>query len=192
MKTPGGNDITDRVDLMKYNLYPHGKNSRYIEKMAQPHNYMYLLPESLQRLFARTFDLDDNSVDISEWLNVLMDCINSGKVKENPFSKRPMPPIFILKNSLPESAIPGERVSLNWYLTPNTKLSINGQSVDPSITCQVVTVPDSLKIIVEYRNDKSACKQEYSFEQASCFCMNCGAEYVHPSDVFCYNCGVRK
>ena len=192
MKTPGGNEITDRVDLMKYNLYPHGKNSRYIEKIPEPHYYVYLLPESLRNLFARTFDLEDNTVNISEWLTVLMDCINSGKIKENPFTKRPIPPVFILKNTLPSHAMCGENITLNWHSVKNTRLTINGKSIDPGKGSFTVELPKGLKITVVHGDDKVTYRQEYTFHQAACFCINCGVEYQDPSDVFCYNCGVRR
>ena len=95
LKTPGGDEISDRLDFMRYNLYPLGKNASKLRVIPPPHYYINLLPYKIQDLFEQTFDLDKSCVLMEDWMATLLESINNDILRSNPFREKKKP-IFIL------------------------------------------------------------------------------------------------
>lgn len=190
-KSPEGVEISDRLDFMRYNLYPLGKNSFKLKVIPPPHNYIYLLPYRIQDLFSQTFDIDKSSVLMKDWMESLLEVISNDTLKSNPFRERQKRPIFILQSRLPEEASVGDILQLSWFSANILNLSING-NMYTDVNTTSVKLNESLTISIVAVNQQYKCTYDYSIRSCSLYCINCGTEYYSNSDKFCICCGAKK
>lgn len=74
-----GNNITGLTEMMSNNLFVYGKRSDKIIVRPKIHQRFLSLPESLQNLFKKSFDLGDKPVPLTEWGKTLYSIIDSAE-----------------------------------------------------------------------------------------------------------------
>lgn len=190
-KLPDGTEISDRLDFMRYNLYPLGKNSSKLKVIPPPHNYIYLLPYKVQDLFSQTFDIDKSDVLMKDWMESLLEAVKNDTLKSNPFREKHKRPIFILQSRLPEEASVGDILQLSWFSANILNLSING-NICTDVNNTFVKLNEGLNISIIACDQQYKYTYDYSIRSCSLYCINCGKEYYSNSDKFCMYCGVQK
>ena len=190
LKTPGGDEISDRLDFMRYNLYPLGKNASKLRVIPPPHYYINLLPYKIQDLFEQTFDLDKSCVLMEDWMATLLESINNDILRSNPFREKKKP-IFILRTRLPNEAAAGDFLEISWFSANISNLTINGNVYTNQNTARF-KLNESLSLNIVASNSQYKCSYEYSMRTSSAFCINCGRKYYSSSDTFCTYCGIKK
>lgn len=191
LKTPSGDEISDRLDFMRYNLYPFGKNASKLRVIPPPHNYINLLPYKIQDLFEHTFDLDKSGTLIEDWMVTLLESINNDTLKSNPFREKQKKPIFILQTRLPNEAAAGDVLEISWFSANISNLIING-NVYTNQNTAIFKLNESLSLKIVASNSLYKSTYEYSIRPISVFCINCGRKYYSNSDCFCTYCGVKR
>lgn len=188
-----GQEFTDKVDAMKYNLYPLGVNNHYIEIIPPPHYYLYLIPRDLKEVFLKAFDISTEGVKTIDWLSVLYNSITKNdEIQVNPFRCTPSKPVFILTSSLPVSSKAGDNLLIEWYTYEVNTLYINNKKYDPQSKRAKIIIPDNLIINIECVNNNGSTVEKIVLKTETLYCVNCGNRFIFNNEYYCSNCGLKK
>jgi len=180
-------EISDRIQAMKLGWYPLGRNKENARTIPRFHYYLYKLPQKLQRLFKESFDLT-RQIEISEWMIVFEEIINSNNPIANPlYSESNLPEIFIQYKESKD----GKEMVIDWYCYNTDKFTINGILLPISGKNQKFTLnsPYSEAIATNVFGNRTI---RLDVSQKSLFCIKCGRKYLCMEDRFCIICGCKR
>ena len=191
-KNKNGSEISGLADLMFNNMFPFGPRRADIKVIPNIQYYFYCLPTKLQEIFIRSFNLNSTTPNMSSWLAVLIEVIQSKAVEENVFRITPKPPIFIVteKNVKKERNI--DILYIKWKSFYCEKITINNSEVS-AINSIKVKIPQNREIVISlYNRNYGYRSQKLIFRPESLFCIKCGCRFSDESDIYCTNCGTKR
>lgn len=193
VRMKNGHEFTDKVDAMKYNLYPLGVNKHDIKVVPPPHYYLYLIPKDLKAIFLKTFNICAGGVKTTDWLSVLYESIKrNDEIRVNPFRFVPSQPVFILTSSLPISSKAGDILLIEWYTYEVNTLYINNKEYNPLNKRANICIPDNLVISIKCVNSIGITIEKIVLKSRTLYCINCGNHFIFKNDKYCSNCGTKK
>lgn len=191
-KDKSGSEISGLADLMFNNMFPFGPRMNDIKVAPNIQYYFYCLPSKLQEIFIHSFNLNATTPNMSSWLTVLIEVIQSKNVEENFFRITPKPPIFIVteKNVIKEKS--SDILDIKWKSFYCENIKINNTDVS-TLNSAKVNIPRNREIVISLYNRNIGYRtQILRFRHESVFCIKCGSKFIDESDAFCTNCGTKR
>lgn len=181
-------ELTDRIEAMKYGIYPLGRKMDYIQTVPRLHYYLYQLSTKAQNLFIETFELS-KQIDITEWLDEFKSLIASDNSIRNPFfSNSKLPQILIKEKDIITTT--GE-FSLTWYCY-NADVVYIGNNPMPISGINHKIIANSTNIEITANNAYGRSSLEVHIAIPSNYCISCGYKFYNYSDLYCTHCGAKK
>lgn len=187
--TPSGEHISGLPDLMSNNLFLFGPRKADIYAYPPIQNYFYLLPEEIQTMFVRTFDLSSNPPNMVEWLSGIYGVVNNKTAVENPFWATPKPPIVIFHK--PQKTADGKYFIVNFICSYCDKIEYRGKTLPFDKPLMIENDIQEI-FVLSSNNFKKNVSYKLMLQIKSLYCIICGKKFDDTTDIYCTNCGTKR